>query len=54
LHNEELHKLVSFAKKNCNDRVKEDEMGRAFSTYGSEQECMQDFGGKARRKETTK
>jgi hypothetical protein len=31
--------------------VKEDEMGRACGTNGGEEECMQDFGGKARRKE---
>jgi hypothetical protein len=33
--------------------MKEDGMGRAFSTYGGEEECMQDFGGKARKIETT-
>jgi hypothetical protein len=35
------------------DQVKEDEMGRASSTNGGEKECIQDIGGKARRKETT-
>jgi hypothetical protein len=34
-------------------RVKEDEMGRACSTNGGEEECIKDIGGKARRKETT-
>jgi hypothetical protein len=29
-------------------------MDRACSTQGSKKECIQDFGGKARRKETTK
>jgi hypothetical protein len=33
---------------------KEDKMGRACITYGEEEECIQDFGGKARRKETTR
>jgi hypothetical protein len=28
-------------------------MGSACSTHGSEEECIQDFGGNARRKETT-
>jgi hypothetical protein len=36
----------------CNsDQVKEDEMGRACGTHGGEEECIQGFGGKARRKE---
>jgi hypothetical protein len=29
-------------------------MIRAFSSNGGEEECIQDIGGKARRKETTK
>jgi hypothetical protein len=29
-------------------------MGRACSTYGSEEERVQDLGGKARKKETTR
>jgi hypothetical protein len=29
-------------------------MGRACSTHWGEEECIQDFGVKARRKETTK
>jgi hypothetical protein len=29
-------------------------MGRACSTNGGEEECIEDFGGKARRKETTR
>jgi hypothetical protein len=32
LHNEELNNLYSFAKYSYNDRVKEDEMGRACRT----------------------
>jgi hypothetical protein len=33
--------------------VKEDEMGRACSTNGGEEECIQNIGWIARRKETT-
>jgi hypothetical protein len=33
--------------------VKEDKMDKACSTHGGKEECIQDFGGKARRKETT-
>jgi hypothetical protein len=29
-------------------------MGRACSTCGEEEECIKDFDGKARRKETTR
>jgi hypothetical protein len=32
--------LVLFSKYNQNDQVKEDEMGRACSTNGGEEECM--------------
>jgi hypothetical protein len=37
---------------NFYDCFKEDEMGRACSTHGSEEDCIQ--GWKARRKETTR
>jgi hypothetical protein len=30
------------------------EMGRACSTNGGEEECIEDIGGKARRKDTTR
>jgi hypothetical protein len=43
-----------FAKYNYNYQVKEDEMGRACSTIGGEEECIWDFGGNAGRKETTR
>jgi hypothetical protein len=33
--------------------VKEDEMGREYSKNG-EEECIEDIGGKARRKESSK
>jgi hypothetical protein len=36
-----------------NDEVEEGEMGRGCSTNGGEEECIQDIGGKARKKETT-
>jgi hypothetical protein len=52
LHNEEHH--VILAKDNQNDQVKEDEIGTACSTNGSEDECIYDIGGKARMKETTR
>jgi hypothetical protein len=35
-----------------NDQVKEDEMERVCSTHEEENECVKDFRGKARRKET--
>jgi hypothetical protein len=34
--------------------VKEDKMGRACSKYGGEEKNLQGFGGKARRKVTTR
>jgi hypothetical protein len=37
-----------------NDQVVEDKMDRACSRHGREEEFIQDFGGKARRKKTTK
>jgi hypothetical protein len=36
----------------CTVQVKEYEMGRACSTKGGKDECIEGFGGKARRKET--
>jgi hypothetical protein len=39
---------------NWNEQVKEYEMGRASSMYGREAQCIQEFGGKARRKKTTR
>jgi hypothetical protein len=35
-------------------KVKEDEVGRSCSTNGGDEECVQDIGGKARMKETTR
>jgi hypothetical protein len=39
---------------NYNDWLKEDEMGRACSMNGGEEECIWDFGEKARQKKTAK
>jgi hypothetical protein len=40
LHNEELHNLYSSPNIIFNDQVKEDEMGRACSTNGGDEECI--------------
>jgi hypothetical protein len=37
----------------CYVYIKEDEVGRACSTNGGQEECIYDIGGKASRKETT-
>jgi hypothetical protein len=37
-----------------NYQGKDDEIGIECSIYGGEQECIENFGGKARRKETTR
>jgi hypothetical protein len=29
-------------------------MGREYSTHGGDEDCMYDFGGRAKRKETTR
>jgi hypothetical protein len=44
-----IHKLGS-----TNYIINEDEMGRRCRTNGGEEECIEDIGGKARRKETTR
>jgi hypothetical protein len=36
------------------DEVEEDELVRARSMNGGEEECIEDIGGKARRKETAR
>jgi PAS domain-containing protein len=58
LHSEELHNLYTPPKYDYNYQVKEDEMGRACSKNGKGEEeeeyCIRDFGGKSRRKETTR
>jgi hypothetical protein len=45
---------VLFTKCNQNTQVKENEMSRAYSTDGGQEECIYDLGGKGRRKETTR
>jgi hypothetical protein len=47
-------KLVFFAEYNWSDQVKEDEKGRACKTHGGKEQCLQEFVGKARRKEATR
>jgi hypothetical protein len=46
--------IIRFRYLDWNDRVKYDEMGRACSTNGGEEECIWDIGGNTRRKETTR
>jgi hypothetical protein len=41
----DLHNIL-FAYFNQNDQFKKDEMGRACSKHGGEEECMLSFGGK--------
>jgi hypothetical protein len=53
LHNEELHNLYSSPSIIRNYQVKEAETGRACSMNGA-RECIQDIGGKARRKDATR
>jgi hypothetical protein len=52
LHNVELHNLYS--SPSIIRMIKSRRMSRACSTNGGEEECINDIGGKARRKETTK
>jgi hypothetical protein len=54
LHNEELHNLYSLPSIIRMIKSGEDEMGRSCTTHGGEEECIHDFGGKARKKETTR
>jgi hypothetical protein len=46
--------MFTFYTGQYNYQVKEDKMGRACTTNGGEEDRIQDFGGKARRKETTR
>jgi hypothetical protein len=50
LLNEELHNLYSTPNIKQNDRVKGDEIGKACSKHEGEEECIQRFGTKFRRK----
>jgi hypothetical protein len=51
LHNEELHNLYSYP--DIIRQVKANEVGGACGTHGRGEKSVQDFGGRARRKETT-
>jgi hypothetical protein len=54
LHNEELHNLYSpQIPSGRSGQVKANEVGDACGTHGRKHNCVQGFGGKARRKETT-
>jgi hypothetical protein len=44
LHKEELNDLYSI-KYYSGDQIKKNEVGRACSTYGGGERCLQDFGG---------
>jgi hypothetical protein len=46
-------RAVAYFTKLYQHYLQKDEMGGACSTNGGEEECIQDIGGKARRKETT-
>jgi hypothetical protein len=50
LHNEELHNLYSSPSIVKIDEVNEDEMDMACRANGGEEECIEDFGRKAKRK----
>jgi hypothetical protein len=53
LHNKEVNNLyISTNIIECS--IKENEKGRACSMHAREEECIQGFGWKARRKETTR
>jgi hypothetical protein len=52
LHNEELHNLYSSS--NIIRMIKSRRMSRTCSTNGREDEFIEDIGGKAIRKETTR
>jgi hypothetical protein len=52
LHNEELQNLYS--SQIIIRRIKSRKMSRICSTHGIEEECVQDFGGEARREDNTR
>jgi hypothetical protein len=46
--------LLLDSKYNYTDEVNVEEMDRAYSTNGAEEECIQDIGGEVRMKENTR
>jgi hypothetical protein len=54
LHSEELHDLCSSPNISWQIKIKENEVGGTCGTHGRGQESVQGFGGKSRRKETTR
>ena len=42
LHNKELYALL-FTKYHLGNQIKKTEMGKAYSTYGEEERCIQGF-----------
>jgi hypothetical protein len=53
LHNEKLHILYTSPNYYLGDQVREDEVGDACIIYGRNEKCIQYFGWKTRREETT-
>jgi hypothetical protein len=46
--------LILIPKYDSSDQAKEEELGGACGTHGRVEESVQGFGGKSRRKETTR
>jgi hypothetical protein len=53
VHNEELHYFVLILKRHYVNHIKENEVGWECGRHGRGQKSVQNFGRKARRKETT-
>ena len=45
---------MRLTKYDSGDQIKKNETGRACSTYGGEERCVQDFGGETLGNETTR
>jgi hypothetical protein len=54
LHNEELHDLYASPNAVRVHQIKENEIGGACSMHGIDGKCIQNFGRKTRREETTR
>jgi hypothetical protein len=48
------HKKLAYYERSQEASDPEDEMGRACSTNGGEEECIEDIDRKARKKQTTR